>query len=464
MLRRMLAISAILFMAQPAFSKVKPSVVAEQSIAVIGAGLAGLTAAYYLEQRGIPVQIFEARDRLGGLTVKSIDKRFNTPFENGGSLVNSNHVAMHKITHQLGINFVDRFAPTEPASWQLFNGKVTKVEENFGRFAEDLQKLDLWVAGKPDMRAITAQGLMDKLDISQELRQIFEVAIQAKYGADLAQISAQNLFDMIEINIEAKMFDVSGKLGDERYFIEGAADRIVNGIKDSLNQVPHMQHELVEIKKGKGATHLLSFKTPKGPQEFSFSTVIVTIPPPVLAASVKLDKSAVPSHVIAAIHGIQYGRNQKLILFFKEPVWHAAEGGFKDLTTKDYLLWDNLDKVKGHKEHTLTVFLGGRSVSLIERPEELANQVVDDLSVMFKDAKAAYLGFAVANSYHKNRFALGCYPGMEPAGSKVEPVEMKSYGGIIFASSALSPNSDFQGFMEGAIAAGEEAARLITGK
>ena len=36
------------------------------SISIIGAGLAGLTAAYRLQENGYNVQIFEARNRLGG--------------------------------------------------------------------------------------------------------------------------------------------------------------------------------------------------------------------------------------------------------------------------------------------------------------------------------------------------------------------------------------------------------------
>jgi hypothetical protein len=35
-------------------------------IAVIGAGLAGLTAAYQLAKQGLHVRIYEARDRIGG--------------------------------------------------------------------------------------------------------------------------------------------------------------------------------------------------------------------------------------------------------------------------------------------------------------------------------------------------------------------------------------------------------------
>ena len=43
-------------------------------VAVVGAGLAGLTAAIYLERRGVEVTVFEASDRVGGrVTTDSID-------------------------------------------------------------------------------------------------------------------------------------------------------------------------------------------------------------------------------------------------------------------------------------------------------------------------------------------------------------------------------------------------------
>lgn len=39
----------------------------ERSVAVIGAGITGLTAAFYLQRRGIPVTVYEAGDRVGGV-------------------------------------------------------------------------------------------------------------------------------------------------------------------------------------------------------------------------------------------------------------------------------------------------------------------------------------------------------------------------------------------------------------
>jgi protoporphyrinogen/coproporphyrinogen III oxidase len=37
-----------------------------KSVAIIGAGITGLTAAFYLQRRGVPVKVYEASDRVGG--------------------------------------------------------------------------------------------------------------------------------------------------------------------------------------------------------------------------------------------------------------------------------------------------------------------------------------------------------------------------------------------------------------
>src|SRR5258706_16082167 len=44
-----------------------------RSVAVIGAGITGLTAAFYLKRKGVPVTVYEASDRAGGV-IRSLRK------------------------------------------------------------------------------------------------------------------------------------------------------------------------------------------------------------------------------------------------------------------------------------------------------------------------------------------------------------------------------------------------------
>jgi monoamine oxidase len=75
----------------PQFAEIVRLEAAAKSIAVIGAGLAGLTAAYELRKRGYSVSLFEASERPGGrtVTIRHIVKHHH--MDGGAELIGSNH-------------------------------------------------------------------------------------------------------------------------------------------------------------------------------------------------------------------------------------------------------------------------------------------------------------------------------------------------------------------------------------
>src|ERR1700730_1530943 len=76
-------------------------------VIVIGAGLAGLCAAYELRGLGFDVKIYEARSRVGG-RVHSLDDFVNGKIaEGGGELIGSNHPLWNSYKHHFGLSFTD---------------------------------------------------------------------------------------------------------------------------------------------------------------------------------------------------------------------------------------------------------------------------------------------------------------------------------------------------------------------
>lgn len=76
-------------------------------VIVIGAGFAGLCAAYELRGLGYDVKVYEARSRVGG-RVQSLDNFVTGKIaEGGGELIGSNHPLWNSYKHHFGLSFTD---------------------------------------------------------------------------------------------------------------------------------------------------------------------------------------------------------------------------------------------------------------------------------------------------------------------------------------------------------------------
>ena len=83
---------------------------------VVGAGLAGLTAAFELERKGWDVTVLEARDRVGGRTWTSSLSN-GMPIEMGAEFVLPGNNELVALAAELGIGTVDkgvRYGKREP--------------------------------------------------------------------------------------------------------------------------------------------------------------------------------------------------------------------------------------------------------------------------------------------------------------------------------------------------------------
>lgn len=89
------------------FGKIMKPPETVKSVAIIGAGLAGLSAAYELRKRRYSVTVFEASDRPGGrtVTVDGIVRRHH--MDGGAELIGSNHPLWLSYADQFHLGFSD---------------------------------------------------------------------------------------------------------------------------------------------------------------------------------------------------------------------------------------------------------------------------------------------------------------------------------------------------------------------
>src|SRR5579859_4725476 len=89
------------------------SLAATIKIAIIGAGLAGLTAAYQLKKAGYAPRIYEASSRLGGRCYSARDVFADGQVaEHGGEFFDTGHTEIIALAKELGLTLDDVLAAT----------------------------------------------------------------------------------------------------------------------------------------------------------------------------------------------------------------------------------------------------------------------------------------------------------------------------------------------------------------
>src|SRR5690242_16134428 len=74
----------------------------QADVCVVGAGYAGLSAAYKLRQAGRSVAVLEARDRVGGKVYTRVMDD-GTVVNMGGTWLGDGHTCMHALAQEMGL-------------------------------------------------------------------------------------------------------------------------------------------------------------------------------------------------------------------------------------------------------------------------------------------------------------------------------------------------------------------------
>lgn len=149
------------------------------SVVVIGAGLAGLTAAVMLKRAGRQVEVLEARDRVGGRTW-SRRLENGSVAEMGAEFVLPEDTEIRSLAAEFGVGFWDkgvRYGRRQP------RGVVGVDEDDLSTAA---LAVDSALESSPDERSISAAELIGSLSVAPGAREalLARVEISAASSAD----------------------------------------------------------------------------------------------------------------------------------------------------------------------------------------------------------------------------------------------------------------------------------------
>lgn len=459
-----------------ACARVVPRAAADDdAVVVVGAGIAGLSAAWRLRQAGVRVRLFEAQNRIGGRMLSLRDHFADGQVcELGGELIDSGHTRMHALAQELGLELDDLIGRETPGlndSW-FFGGAARSEHEILQAFAPVAAAIardqaligdgDIDSRSRPEVLELDRLSLaqwFDRNGVDGWLRQLLDVAYTTEMGLECDQQSSLNLLTFIDADLQR--FHPFGE-SDERYHVVGGNDRITAALGRGLQDAIETGCVLEALRESAGGRYTLTLRRGSASIDVTAAQVVLAMPFTTLR-QVRLEAN-LPAGQREAIARLRYGTNAKLMIGFERRVWrerHAANGSLMcDLGLQT--TWETSRQQAG-AAGILTNFTGGRHGLAIGEgtPKFQADRAAAQLDAVFAGAAAAR-GTAREARFHwpTHPWTQGSYACFAPGDwSTLREHIAAPSGNLHFAGEHCSP--DNQGFMEGGLESGEATAERI---
>lgn len=337
-------------------------------VIIVGAGAAGLMAAWELAQAGRSVLVLEARDRIGGRIHTLHPPGFELPVEGGAEFMHGDLTYTKMYFEKAGIKKYE----VKGEIWQQKNGRLEMQEDFIEDFPALNKKFKELEADMP-VQEFTSHYLQDSR--YETLRFTLHNYVEGYYAADPAKASTFALRD--ELN----------GADEEQYRMEQGYGPLVQFLFEEcskLNVEFILSGIVTEISYGDG----VSVSTTS--EQFHCGQVLVTIPIGNLQAGSISFVPALEKERTHAISQLGFGPVIKTILNFKEPFWLEKEiAGGNDLSKMNFLFteekiptwWTTYPK----KSSQLTGWSAGSNATLLkgQSNEAIMQAALESLSGIF---------------------------------------------------------------------------------
>jgi len=439
-------------------------------IAIVGAGMAGLSAGYFLRRKGVQATIFEGDKRAGG-RIKSahIFDNGKLTTEIGAEFIDTSHSEMLFFARMLGLEpklmdvETDKFGERDAFFFENRHRNLREVlaefKDVYPRIMADQKKLEGRYAAELDK--ISMADYIEKLPVSDWIKKMLHAAYLGENGMEPARQSAANLLSIFEIR-DDKFFPFGAS--DERFKVIGGNEQIPQGLAKILEPQIRYEHKLLSLRENGNKSLTLTFSQNGSTKEETFDLVIMTLPFTILRdLDVKMDLPPLKRRVIAELG---YGANTKFVVETKERTWRKA--GYRGYLFNEQIPngWDSTQLQQGNEGvGTFTCFFGGdraRAAARGTEKEQLA-YVLPALDGAFPGTGASLTGNMELAHWPANPFVKASYSCFSVGqitdfeGAAFEPVRR-----LYFAGEHCS--ADFWGFMNGAAETGRRAAEKVLKK
>jgi len=430
-------------------------------VIVVGAGLAGLSAALGLLDRGVEPLVLEAQPRVGGRT-RGVELAPGVCVDGGATYFGVKHTALAALMERLGL--AKSSISMAGDSVFLFSGRRQRVptrlpplsEVGLGELFEALHGLAAFVnvdepGCGPDAEALdrmTAEEWLRKKVQHPDGRQFFRPFLGQLMATEPEDVSALHMGLYIKAGGGLRYLNAF-EGGAQEWRIDGGAHRVCEGLAAMLAPRLRMGEPVRRVLCSAGG---VSVETDRS--QYSARAAIIAIPP-LLGSALEVRPGPAQPSITHAVPGCVI----KVHLVYPAPIWRQRGlSGWSVSSTGP--LMSTVDDSPPGALGVLTGFITGRDAREFstQSPASRAREVEQQLRILFPELPAP-------DGYHETdwiaaEYSRGCYATVFGPGHWTARRETESAtDDLVWCGTETS--REFFGFMEGAVRSGQRAARQV---
>ena len=445
-------------------------------VVIVGAGLAGLSAARALVDKGATVTVVEARDRVGGRTFSQAPSRAvsdgdRARIDLGGQWIGPHHRRMARLASDLGAATFPTFS--EGRKLLDLGGAVSTYKSTIPSLPLtsliDLQwtirKIDKLTALVPldhpesardaaEFDATTVADWARREIRTAPVRAVFDIALRTVFGAEAGELSLLYFLHYLHSSGGfLQLIEIKGGAQQDR-FVEGAMT-IAERMADRLSDRVKLSSPVRAIRQEAGAVIVYT-----DGRALSAKRVVVAIPP---ALAGRIDyQPLLPAARDQLTQRMPMAATVKILFFFDRAFWR--EQGFSGEAISDLgplsAVFD--DCGRDGEFPCLLGFVVGESArrwSARSEADRRAAAIAHLVRLFGRDAANPHS--ILEQDWSTEEWTRGCPIGvMGPGTLSHYASQLREPVGLIHWA-GTETSTEFCGYMEGAVASGERVAREI---
>lgn len=443
----------------------------KRDVIVVGAGIAGLSAAREIAAAGHSVAVLEARRRVGGRTLNR-EIGGGEVVEIGGQWVGPTQNKVLALIDELGLETFDTYIEGKNVYYrdgtrQLYEGTIPPANPaSLAEVAVTIEKLNSmastvppnapWKApNAPAWDGQTFETWLLSNNLTPEARELIELAIASIFSAEPRDLSL--LFVLFYIATAAGDLNllINTEGGAQERRIVGGSQRISLAMADDLGKAVRLRQPVRTIHRGKGVVEVRTSK-----ETWTAKRVIVTLPP-ALIGSIRF-RPDLPAQRAQLDQRVPMGTVIKCMALYDRPFWRdqGLSGMATSNTGQVRLTFDN-SPPDGSPGVLLGFIEGQTARALAAAPQRQRRAAMLDSIARYFGPEAKNPRRYIDKSWAKDRWSRGCYVGFTPPGVLIgyrnairEPI-----GPIHWAGTETA--SEWAGYMDGAVDSGYRAAAEV---